>query len=201
MKAFKLLTAAFLATAAISAQASLITVSGGADYPTSPDNEFFYDPLVFEKYNIGGNISASEDLSVTYTRIGWESGWDQRFYVDGSLAIDKGSKTIATSKVMEGELFNFAFEAVRHDGTVLPQVLNGYNAGPDVPSFATALKVTYMGVFYDAIIMFDDTGGQNDDNHDDFVIGVNVAKVPEPSIVLLMGLGLLGLFGARRRKA
>ncbi|EIK46722.1 hypothetical protein O59_000744 [Cellvibrio sp. BR] len=52
-------------------------------------------------------------------------------------------------------------------------------------------------------MFLDDTGPskKDDDNHDDLVIGIKVTQVPEPTTLLLMSMGLLGLFGARRLKA
>jgi hypothetical protein len=201
MKLLRFFAAALISAAALSAQANLIDLVGGEDHPVSPDNHFFFDPLVFPEYNIGGNLFAAEDINVTYSFLGSEAGWRNEFWVDGELVVsNRGPFGFVSSSVAAGEALDFYFRAIDYVGGEHLAV-NGDNQDSSLPSFAIALDVTYQGIFYDAIIMMDDTGNQNDNDYDDLVIGIQVSRVPEPSTVLLIGLGLIGLVGARRLRS
>jgi hypothetical protein len=200
MKTLKVFAAVLISAVALSAHASLI-VDGGANHPLSPDNEFF-TPADFAEYNIGGNIFAAEDVNITYTFIGSEAAWLNEFWVDGSLVFSSsGPFGTVNSSAAAGELLDFHIRAIDHFGGE-HIVFNGNNQDSNLPSFAIALNVTYQGVFYDAIVMMDDTGHDNDNDYDDIVVGINVGavRVPEPSTLLLLSLGLAGLLGSRRLK-
>ena len=51
-----------------------------------------------------------------------------------------------------------------------------------------------------AWLLWDDSGANSDDNHDDLVVRLTYRSVPEPGTLALLGLGLVGIALFRRRK-
>lgn len=205
MKPIKLAAATLLSLASLAAQAGPLTLEGGTDgvaiLPVA--NEFAGDVNSLT-FNVGGNLRSSfaGSFDVTFTFLGKESAWTNTFKV--------GSDTLSTSSAVGasftkhydlngGDVFGFDFLSAQGGGFVS----NGSNSSIlDTLSFATLLlpgPAEFKGVDYAAILFFDDTGGDpDDDNHDDLVIGVSV-DVPEPSSIALLMSGLVGMFAARRR--
>jgi hypothetical protein len=215
MKLIKLAAGALITLSSLTAQAGFLQISGGASSPVLGNN-FYQGSLNPQVYNIGGQLQSAFDgmLSLDFTYLGHEAGWKNTFTSSSVLTGVSGSiDTVLPSPFFGyfdnytiGENITFSFST---NGTPVPNfVNNGSNTNGDYSvSFATALETTFNGNWYDAILFFDDTGGfMDDDNHDDLVIGVRVldatvVNVPESSTLVLMMMGLLGLFAARRMKA
>lgn len=204
MKLIKLAAAAVITLSSLAAQAGLLQIDGGAVFAV-PSSNYFKADLNPQSYNIGGNLKANQNgsLNLTFDFLGKEAGWRNVFESKG-FTIDTilPSPSFSYSEnYAAGDLIQFTFTT--GGAWVSPNfVANGNNNdGDQFVSFAIALDTTFKGVAYDAILFFDDTGGYNDDdNHDDLVIGIK-ASVPESSTFVLMLMGLAGLFAARRLKA
>ncbi len=219
MKLLKFAAAALFALSSLNASAALISVIDNGSGAYAPDvtadlsNDFTKNGYVTpDTYTIAGTLKANTKLSVTYYYLGQESGWNNSFTV-GAETLSSSNKGTITTIVEKDELFDFTFSTLAPSLSVTN--VEGATVGINgrTYSFAVSLNAYFTGQGanavkahkgeYDAILFLDDTGPNagDDDNHDDLLIGVRVTAVPEPTTLLLMSMGLLGLFGARRLKA
>ncbi len=195
MKSIKFFAAAVIACFSLQSQAALIELDGGGTDVIVPGNNDFFKDMGLS-YNVGGNVLATSLVDLTFTYLGHEAGYNNDFNAYGQNLNNK-TNTIGDSFSVSGVgagLLAFEF----YSNNVSQGINNGFNNGfASFQSFATLLDITYEGNYYDAIILFDDSGAGPDDDSDDHIIGIRA--VPEPSIVALFGLGLFGLGLARRR--
>ena len=205
MKLTHLAGAALITLSSLTAQAGYLQLDGGATYAL-PSVNYYSANVGSLTYNVGGNLKSSIDgwLELQFDFLGAEAGWKNTFSTSaGSIdnILPSPSFTSAGNYSI-GDLLGFTF-TTGGAGVVPNTVANGANNNGDHwVSFATVLDATFNSTLYDAILFFDDTGGFNDDdNHDDLVIGIKVTSVPESSTFVLMMMGLIGLFAARRTKA
>jgi len=197
MKSIKFFVAAVIACFSLQSQAALIELDGGGANETVPANNDFFFGIV-PSYNVGGNLLATSLVDLTFTYLGHEAGYSNDFNAYGNTLNNKTNgigDSFNVANVGAG-LLGFDF----YSNSISQGIANGSNNGfASFQSFATILDITYDGVYYDAIVLFDDSGAGPDDDADDHIIGIRA--VPEPSIIALFAAGLLGLGFARRRKA
>ena len=176
-----------------------------------------------------GTLKIDNPYKVTYTYLGSESGYDNVFYnlyVGGSKLFEDVDGphypnpspmnpvgASVSANVWSAGALDFAFEGVQDQSKFAynDRVLHSaWNSGGTTPGWSEHTSIGLIGTnmtvgsqTFAYVIGFNDSGGDSValGDWDDFVIGVNVAAIPEPETyaMLLAGLGLMG-FVARRRK-
>lgn len=216
MKKFLTLTAIFVGLASTAANAGIITysdktafvtdssaVSAGAIPETASSLGFSVGVLTF------GNVSPA---SLNATR-----NWSTLISEPFDLAINGIENADVTSSVM---LFSFGFDF--HEPTAaspaFPDTCNAacvdsdfevslYNGAAFVDSFTfngIDDTLNFVGVIstdmFDRIEIRDTTGSIDNEFFGNFMIGTG-SRVPEPGMLGLLGLGLIGMAAARRRRS
>ncbi len=166
-----------------------------------------------EAFNIGGfaTLPVGSTLSVghldytgpgsqtvTYTFLGQESGFNDKFYdiLGGTTLLESNPiGTSVSSLVSTVGPLNFKFE-----GDIGKFAFNGghWDKGTSIGLIGTNMLVG--STVYQYVIGYNDSAGKKHlGDWDDFVIGVSAVPEPETYAMMLIGFGLIG-FSIRKQK-
>lgn len=209
------LATGLILSAAAGASAATVNLTAGAagvDVTTVPGQDF-----VGDLQGVGANtlfsgpleLIASGPLRLTFSLVAAESGFNNALLFDGVVHIQEnvgnGSVDFATG-VLNGQTFSTTIAAGGNFAPRLSFDINGdgvanfFSSDDEFGVFANTSNLNALTRFYLAL---DDSGADNDDNHDDIIVRVDVAPIPLPAggLLLLTALGGMAVLRRRRKAA
>jgi PEP-CTERM motif len=163
-------------------------------------------PMIGDFLSLGA-LSSTQGGFITFTFLGQESGYTDRVdLIVGAAPAPMDESLVGstvTAKIGAGVVDFKFFDAFGGSATNGGAWLNGTSIallGTDFTTTAAAGALA-AGSSFSYVLGFNDSATSLDD-WDDYVIGVNITPVPEPSTYALMFAGLAAVgFVARRRSS
>jgi hypothetical protein len=188
-------------TTADAAAVLQVTPGTGTDFTVTQGNDF---PFLVEPFQllVDGILETTGPGTVTFEYLGFEAGYTNSFVFNDQLCFRTGVSAVGATcggSVSAGALdFEFwsnlrgpDFDAIVWDNLSPPGSILDYSIG-----------VIQEGE-NQFLLLWDDSGNKQDDNHDDLGIRVTfrpLEQVPEPTSMAVMLAGLAGLAGLRRKR-
>lgn len=194
------LVAAAVAAVAVPAAAVTTTVNYVGQTAIPANNDFQTGLAARGLFELTDNatITLSGPAFISVFLLGSESGFANSFTLGSTTVFESDGDSFAAPQFLFSGFVN---------GGLLDLYFRANGTGPEIrpgnPGFGVFLPAgqTSPYVSNTLILGFDDIA-DGDNDHDDFIVKINIAAVPEPAswVLMIAGFGMIGI-AARRRSS